>query len=66
MTQLLPHPVGFDDDVLLVRAVVVPTRLSLFKDPEFVKTYPHAQVMLDIVEGAVPRPRHPPIARSRR
>ena len=45
--------------MLFLEGGVVPTRLSLFKDPEFVKTYPHAQVMLDIVEGAVPRPRHP-------
>lgn len=45
--------------LLFVEGGVVPTRLSLFKDPDFVKQYPHAQVMLDIIEGAVPRPRHP-------
>jgi multiple sugar transport system substrate-binding protein len=45
--------------MLFLEGGVVPTRLSLFKDPDFIKTYPHAQVMLDIIEGAVPRPRHP-------
>ena len=29
------------------------------KDADFVKAYPHAQVMLDIIDGAVARPRHP-------
>jgi ABC-type glycerol-3-phosphate transport system substrate-binding protein len=45
--------------MLFLEGGVVPTRLSLFKDPDFIKTYPHAQVMLDIIEGAVARPRHP-------
>jgi multiple sugar transport system substrate-binding protein len=45
--------------LMFLEGGVVPTRISLFKDPEFVKQYPHAQVMLDIIEGAVARPRHP-------
>ena len=45
--------------MLFLEGGVVPTRMSLFKDPDFVKQYPHAQVMLDIIDSAVARPRHP-------
>jgi ABC-type glycerol-3-phosphate transport system substrate-binding protein len=45
--------------MLFVEGGVVPTRMSLFKDADFVKQYPHAQVMLDIIDSAVARPRHP-------
>ena len=45
--------------LMFVEGGVVPTRVSLFKDPEFVAQYPHAQVMLDIIDSAVARPRHP-------
>jgi multiple sugar transport system substrate-binding protein len=45
--------------MLFLEGGVVPTRMSLFKDADFVKTYPHAQVMLDIIDSAVARPRHP-------
>jgi multiple sugar transport system substrate-binding protein len=45
--------------LMFVEGGVVPTRVSLFKDPEFTKQYPHAQVMLDIIDSAVARPRHP-------
>jgi multiple sugar transport system substrate-binding protein len=45
--------------MLFMEGGVVPTRMSLFKDPDLVKAYPHAQVMLDIVDSAVARPRHP-------
>jgi multiple sugar transport system substrate-binding protein len=45
--------------MLFLEGGVIPTRMSLFKDPDFVKAYPHAQVMLDIIDSAVARPRHP-------